>query len=368
MKWFITLIILTSVLGVNIMGCSAFGTRPNQTEKLKFEQSKQFNVESKEFENRRQNIIKEMKKNMKFFSLLKEWLTPKKDQIPEKKLPEVKPNFEEFYQDTNDLKAIWLGHSTILLNINNKRVLIDPVFSNSAAPVSFMAKRFQPPVVALEELPKIDYILISHDHYDHLDMETINFFKDKDLKFITPLGVGSHLRGWGVDSTKIIEKDWWESFTENDLEFIATPAQHFSGRDGIHDNETLWASWVLKSKEHKVYFSGDSGYDTHFKTIGDKYGPFDVAFIENGQYNLKWHAVHMLPDEGAKAYDDLKAKKYFPIHWGMFKLSLHTWFEPIDKIYELSKTNNINLITTRIGKIVNLSKESELDLWWREKL
>lgn len=316
-------IVLFSVLGALFMGCSELGTRPSKREKLEFVNSSQFNMKLGKFQNRRPGIIKEMKERTMSFKLIKDWFISREDRVPSQKLPDVRPDIDQFLDHTNGMNIIWFGHSSFILNIEGTVILVDPVFSESAAPVSWMVKRFQDPVLTLEELPHIDYIVISHDHYDHLDMKSIKFFKDKSTKFITPLGVGSHLRGWGVKKESIIERDWWESIVLDGIEFIATPAQHFSGRDAFHDNETLWASWVIRSPKYNIYFSGDSGYDKHFAEIGKKYGPFDIAFIENGQYNKLWREVHMLPEEAVQAFKDLKAKKYFPVHWGMFELSIH---------------------------------------------
>jgi L-ascorbate metabolism protein UlaG (beta-lactamase superfamily) len=356
------LLILSGIIVLN--SCSSFGTRPNDKEILKLKDSKQYNSDKEIFENRRPDLIEEMKKKNFSFKLIKKWFTPRKNSKPLSNLPQIKPDLNEFMNPSNDLKVIWFGHSTFLLNMDGTIILVDPIFSGSAAPVSFMVKRFQPPVLKLEELPKIDVIVISHDHYDHLDMESIKYFKDFDIKFITPLGVGSHLKGWGVSEDKITERDWWESAKFGAVNFTATPAQHFSGRDGIHNNETLWASWVFTSQNHNIYFSGDSGFDTHFKEIGDRLGPFDVAFLENGQYNESWRAVHLLPSEGIQAFKDLRAKKFFPVHWGMFELSMHTWFEPIEKINQLTKESGIDLLAPKIGQVVNASIDNDLLQWW----
>lgn len=348
-----------------VTGCSAFGTNPNDKELEKLQSSKQYNPEKKKFENRRSKLIAEMKKKTMSWGLLKDWILGVKDATPADKLPEIKPNLDDFLKPSKDLKVIWFGHSSFLLNMDGQIILVDPVFSGSAAPISFVVKRFQKPVLKLKELPEIDYILISHDHYDHLDMGAIEFFKNKKTKFITPLGVGSHLKGWGISKDRITEKDWWESAKFDGVEFIATPAQHFSGRNGIHNNETLWASWVLKSENHNIYFSGDSGYDSHFKEIGEKLGPFEIAFIENGQYNERWEAVHMLPAQSVQAFKDLNAKKYFPVHWGMFVLSLHTWFEPIETIARMAVDHNFELVAPKIGQLVNVSDKSNLVEWWK---
>lgn len=365
MKVIIGSLILVVFGGVMLVGCSALGTSPGKDKVEKFKDSKNYNAEKEVFDNRIPNLRDEMMKKNKFtFSSLMEFLKKMKTLQPTSKLPEMKPNLEEFLKPSKDLKTIWFGHSSFLLNVDGKIVLVDPVFSGSAAPVSFMVKRFQAPVLSLEELPPVDYILISHDHYDHLDMDSIKFFEEKSTKFITPLGVGSHIEGWGIPRERIIEKDWWEIEEFEGIKFISTPAQHFSGRGLFDANKTLWSSWVIQSENHNIYFSGDTGYDTHFKDIGEKYGPFDVAFLETGQYNEKWAEVHMLPEQAVDAYKDLKAKKYFPIHWGMFILSEHTWYDPAEKIFNLSKENNIDLVAPKIGQMVNFSNTPKVEKWW----
>ncbi len=209
-------------------------------------------------------------------------------------------------------------------------------------------------------------MIISHDHYDHLDKETMKFFAKKKSKtrILTALGVGNHLTKWGIKRELISEFDWWEGTKLDDIEFIATPAQHFSGRTLRDRNKTLWSSWVIKTANHSIYFSGDSGYDIHFKEIGDKYGPFDIAFMENGQYNQKWRAVHSLPEESVQAYFDLKAKRFFPVHWGMFVLSLHSWREPVDELLRLSKEREVNIVTPILGEIVTVNDNYKNKIWW----
>ena len=278
----------------------------------------------------------------------------------------MKPKLDEFISPEGEGKVIWLGHSSFLLRIKGKTVLVDPVLGPAASPVSFVVKRFQKPVLELEELPHIDFIVISHDHYDHLDQFTVDFFVDKEAIFITPLGVGSHLKGWGIAEERIIERDWWESVTLSTIEFIATPAQHFSGRDGVHENETLWASWVIRSEDQSVFFSGDSGYDTHFREIGERYGPFDIALLESGQYNSSWREVHMFPAEAVKALKDLKGRKFFPVHWGMFELAFHPWDEPVEKLFSFSRNNEFELIIPLMGEIVEINKPFKTNTWWRQ--
>ncbi|MFN8370777.1 MAG: MBL fold metallo-hydrolase [Bacteriovoracaceae bacterium] len=318
------------------------------------------------FSNRIPHLVSEMNKEAMTFSTFKAWFTDTEKRTPKKPLPEVKPDLKEFLKPSPDLKVIWFGHSTFLLNLLGKIILVDPVFSNNAAPVTFFAKRFQPPVLKLEELPPIDFIIISHDHYDHLDKETMQFFAKKmgKTKILTALGVGKHLTSWGIKKETIREFNWWQGTKIDEIEFIATPAQHFSGRSLTDRNKTLWSSWVIITENQRLYFSGDSGYDIHFKEIGHKYGPFDIAFMENGQYNERWRAVHSMPHESVQAYFDLKAKRFFPVHWGMFVLSLHSWREPADELLRLSQERGVNIVTPILGEIVTVNDNYKNKLWW----
>ena len=341
-----------------------FGARPSAQDIQRFDRSPHYNSAERVFENRRAQLFNQMRRDSSTLDLLQEWFTPRVDGSPSQALPQLTPDLNRFTAASNIAKIIWLGHSTFLMNLDGVTVLVDPVFSNAAAPVSFTAKRFQPPVLSLNELPPIDIILISHDHYDHLDMKTIRFFSESHVEFITPLGVGAHLRRWGVDTSRIHENDWWESTRFNDIEFIATPAQHFSGRNGINNNESLWASWVILSGDLRVFFSGDSGYDTHFKKIGERYGPFDVAFMENGQYDSAWEAVHLLPQQTAQAYFDLNARWLFPVHWGMFELAFHTWYDPVVDLAELADARAIALLTPQLGELVELHEDTATVRWW----
>jgi L-ascorbate metabolism protein UlaG (beta-lactamase superfamily) len=360
----IKLIVLSSIL--SLYACSAFGKDPEGKHLDKIKQSPQFDKERDQFVNRRPDVLEKMREKQNTFKLALIFLFGGADnRRPPEKLPEIKPDVEEFLKKSNSLKFIWFGHSTFLVNFDGTIILFDPVFSGAASPVSLFVKRFQEAVLKLEELPEIHYIVISHDHYDHLDKETIDFFKTKKTKFITPLGVTSHLKEWGITEDRLTELDWWNSTNTENLEFILTPAQHFSGRKGSNQNKTLWGSWIVRNKSQSLYFSGDSGYDTHFKTIGDKYGPFDIAFIENGQYDEKWRDVHVLPEETAQAFIDLKGKRLVPVHWGMFDLSLHSWYDPIEKIEKESEARNIKLLTPKFGQLVNLEEQTIFEKWWK---
>ena len=350
-----------------LASCSQFGENPSGDHLEKIKISPNYDIEKERFKNRNENIIIQMNEKVSFWNMTKAFLFNSSETVPETKLPEVKPpNIKEFMKSTESIKFIWFGHSTLLVNINNTIILIDPVFSKAASPVSFLVKRFQPPVLKLRDLPKIDYVLISHDHYDHLDMDTIVFFKEKDVKFIAPLGVTSHLKSWGIHESKLFEKDWWGKLEFEGITFICTPAQHFSGRLGtINASKTLWASWIVKTESNSFYFNGDSGYDIHYKRIGDKYGPFDLAFIDSGQYNERWREVHNMPEEAAQAVLDLKGKAMVPIHWGMFSLSLHDWFEPVEESENYAEKYGIKLMTPKLGQLVSMESQNVFEKWWK---
>ena len=355
------LIPIVVLLGIRL---PVFGAHPDKKDKVAYQRSAAFNVEEGIFQNRRADLFQQMREGSSTFGMLKEWFTERVDGAPASVLPEVKPDMQDFVSYDGSAKLIWMGHSSFLLNLSGVIILIDPVFSAYAAPVSFTAKRFQPPVIALSELPPIDIVLISHDHYDHLDMTTIEFFRNHETAFITPLGVGLHLKRWGIEEQRITERDWWESASNHSIEFTAAPAQHFSGRDGINNNVTLWASWSIVSNDARLFFSGDSGYDTHFKEIGQRLGPFDIAFLENGQYNEAWKAVHMMPDETLLAFNEVNASRLLPIHWGMFELAFHTWYDPIVQLQKLAEAESVDLLTPRIGEVFRLDSVLEHDSWW----
>lgn len=374
--WSIGLSIFALGLTTAVMaGCEQFGAIPRGEYLEVAKQSPQWHHDRDIFVNRRPDILDTMNVGDRFWSdpFGKDepnFLFNSNQTKPGGPLPEDRnPNLVAFQQSEDTIKFIWLGHSTILLSVDGKTILIDPIFSSHAAPIKIAAKRFQPPVITLEQLPPIDHIIISHDHYDHLDMETVKHFVDTDVSFLAPIGVGSHLRYWGVKATNITELDWWDEAKFDGLTFAATPSQHFSGRIGVvHNNKTLWASWIIKGQKQSVFFSGDSGYDTHYKTIGDAYGPFDLVFMENGQYNEAWQAVHNLPSEAITGFQELGGKYLVPVHWGMFDLSVHNWYDPPNEITRLAKEADIQLITPRLGQLISMENPPLFDQWWLEAI
>ncbi len=270
--------------------------------------------------------------------------------------------------DALDARAnhlVRLGHSSHLLKLQGKYWLIDPVFGPRASPVGFAGpKRFHAPPLTLEQLPPIEGLILSHDHYDHLDVPTIEFLALRVQRYFVPLGVKARLVDMGVPAERVQEFDWWQSAEHAGVRLTAAPAQHFSGRTLTDRNRTLWASWVIQSGEQRIFYSGDSGYFGGFKEIGQRFGGFDLALIENGAYDANWPAVHMTPEESIRAFGDLNAKVLFSVHNSTFDLAFHTWHEPLDRLAELSAAKNIELATPEIGEFVTVGQRRDNKRWW----
>ena len=259
-----------------------------------------------------------------------------------------------------------LGHSTVLLKLNGQFWLTDPVFSKRASPVQWAGpQRFHAPPVSIAELPPITGVILSHDHYDHLDHAAVLELAAKTEHFITPLGVGDTLVKWGIPAEKVRQLAWWESTRVAGLTLSATPAQHFSGRGLFDGNQTLWASWVIDSGEKRIFFSGDSGYFMGFKEIGETFGPFDLTMVETGAYDPQWPDVHMQPEESLQAHIDLRGEVMLPIHNGTFDLSLHAWSDPFERITALAAERRLPLATPEIGLRLDLRAPEHGDAWWQ---
>ncbi|WP_460711518.1 MBL fold metallo-hydrolase [Lysobacter terrae] len=267
-----------------------------------------------------------------------------------------------------DRSLFRLGHSTMLIKLRGGFWITDPVFAERASPVQWMGpKRFHAPPIALEDLPPLRGVILSHDHYDHLDRDTVvQLAKSTDV-FLTPLGVGDRLIAWGVDPNKVHQFDWWQGTTIDGVQFTATPAQHFSGRGLFDGNKTLWASWVIVDDALRVFFSGDTGYFDGFEKIGRRFGPFDVAMLETGAYDPQWPYVHMQPEETVQAHQDLRAHWLLPVHNGTFDLAMHGWTEPFERVSALSAARGIALTTPRMGERLDLSAPHAATPWWREE-
>ncbi len=269
---------------------------------------------------------------------------------------------------TTSLRATWLGHSTVLLEMDGVRVLTDPVFGERASPFAWAGpKRFHPVPVPIEALPPLDAVIVSHDHYDHLDYPTIRALARRDVPFYTSLGVGAHLEAWGVAASRITELDWWEDAVvpRGDLVVTAAPSRHFSGR-GIGANATAWSSFVLRSKSKRVFFSGDTGLTPEYEEIGQRLGRFDLVMLEVGAYHPAWGDIHLGPDNALVAHRMLGGRTLLPVHWGTFDLALHAWDEPAEVLARRGVEERVHIVTPRVGAAIEPSEVERIDPWWRE--
>ena len=288
------------------------------------------------------------------------YLSPPPDKNPNQPLPSERFNAADFSEGD----FVWFGHSTLMFRTDALTILADPVF-NRASPVPIGGKPFEMvenPVIG--DLPDIDVVIISHDHYDHLDYKAIEELASRVTLFLVPLGIQSHLERWGVPAEKIIERDWYQDHAVNNTLFTLTPTRHFSGRGITNRNSTLWGAWVVKNPSTSIFFSGDSGYFDEFKKIGGQFGPFDIAFMENGAYDKTWSEIHMMPEESVQAAVDLGAQLFFPIHWGKFDLAKHQWTEPVERATKAAEQQNLPLVSPLVGQIFRL-ESPPFEIWWK---
>lgn len=286
---------------------------------------------------------------------------------PKITLPVHKIDSKQLLKHPSKTRITWFGHSTLLFEFPKQLVLVDPMFSPYASPVQGVgSKRFQAELpLKLEDWPPVDTIVITHDHYDHLDYRSIKELKGKTKRFIVPAGVGAHLEKWGVSPSKIKEMGWWEELQLDGVKFIFTPTHHYSGR-ALNDRfHSLWGGWILDTTEERFFVSGDGGFGTHFKYIGTKYGPFDLAFIECGQYSRNWPQNHLFPPQSIQAALDVRAKIAMPIHWGSFALGFHDWNSPAERFTELALAQNLPVLVPEIGASFDLEQQPALSYWWR---
>ena len=362
----IIMIILYSIIALLFSGASflvfspQFGDQPNQKNIKSYE--KYDNYSDGEFKN--EELFDMMTGEMS----MTEFISGDSGRTKPKPILPLKVDFESFKKLTDDeIQFIWLGHSAFLLKINGKVIMLDPMLGQYAAPVPMpMLKRYSPEIaLSLESIKTIDIVIFSHDHYDHLDYKTVKKIRDKVKMFYVPIGLGSHLRSWGVDENAITELNWNQSVSNDNIELVCLPSRHFSGRGLFDRNSTLWSSWAIISDIGKIYFSGDTGYGKHFKKIGEEYGPFDLALLDCGQYNEAWKYSHMIPEEGVQASLDLKATQFMPIHWGAFTLSTHDWADPVKRAFKSSEKKQLDMIFPEIGEIVILGNKSAKK-WWKK--
>ena len=375
-------VVLLAVFALYLNASSEFGDTPSGDRLQRIQASPQFNKDTGKFQNRNPQ---DFQSKMPFFKLLNLYFFGPEIRVPTAALPALKPVMKDFLaplSDPSDVRLIWLGHSTVLMRIADKTVLIDPALSKRVAPVFFLGNRFQPPPLTLDELPPIDLVLISHDHYDHLDKASLKSLIEaagKSATYIMPLGVGARAESFGIPPSQIVELDWWETFgdtkvggageSKSGIKITAAPSQHFSGR-GLSDSlKTLWAGFVIETENVRGFYSGDTGYHSHFKEAGERYGGFDFALLESGQYNQMWQYVHLLPEEVVQAAIDLRAKQFLPMHWGMYNLSIHDWFDPIESVSSLAEKMNVSIRAPMLGELLSIRKSEAVppgEKWWRE--
>lgn len=363
---FAALVVIVAVAaGVTWIEASGnMGGEHSPEDLARYAQSPQYDPAQGRFVNHNQADIDEITGRIFSLATIRMQMGSREDLSPDEKLPQSSVDIDAFLDDAHSPNIIWLGHSSFMIRIAGKTLLIDPVFEN-AGPVSFIGRRFQISVMAREDLPPVDYVLISHDHYDHLEAATVRYLAERDTRFIVPVGVGAHLREWGIAEARIAEKDWWEDVELGDLTISAVPALHYSGRASFLANDTLWISFVIKTANTSMYFSGDSGYGGHFTEISDRHGPFDIAFLENGQYSPISREIHMHPEDVVDAFKDLRAKVLVPVHWAVFQLSRHAWYEPAQRITDLAAQNGISLFVPKMGDVITSNSGYEFDPWWK---
>jgi L-ascorbate metabolism protein UlaG (beta-lactamase superfamily) len=289
-------------------------------------------------------------------------------RVPRAPLPLMNPLDKWARASSSGLRATWLGHSTVLIEIDGYRILTDPVWGPRASPSRLAGpKRFQPVPVPLKAMPPVDLVIISHDHYDHLDYPTIRQMAHLNIPFVTSLGVGAHLEAFGVPAERITELDWWETFTlpNADISVTAAPSQHFSGRGLTDRNQTLWSSMVIKSARHSVFFSGDTGLTTQYEEIRQRLGPFDLVMLEVGAFHPAWGDIHLGPENAVQAHALLGGGAFLPVHWGTFNLALHAWDHPAETLYALAQKQNLQLVMPRLGEAIEPALVDTVSPWWR---
>lgn len=362
MLWIIllTVIVLIAIIGIIFINQSNFGQLPRGERLERIKNSP--NYRDGEFKNLSETPLITSGKNrvastIDFLLLKNESLTPKAE------IPIIKKNLRELNKAEDVL--VWFGHSSYFMQVDRKCILVDPVFYD-ASPVSFVNKPFKGTnVYKPQDIPDIDYLIITHDHWDHLDYNTVMELKDRTHKVICPLGVGEHFEYWGFDKDKIVELDWnEESVLGDDFKVYCLPARHFSGR-GLSSNQSLWASFLLKTPSQSIYIGGDSGYDTHYAEIGKRFAGIDLAILENGQYDKDWKYIHMMPEELVIAANDLGAKKVFPVHNSKYALAKHSWKTPMEDVLKDFANDSLYILTPMIGETVRLKDSTHIfNKWW----
>lgn len=363
------MLLVTTVLiiasGMVILSQTKFGQLPKGERLERIKQSP--NYQNGEFINLNETPV--LTSNKSRLRVIMDFVFRKKVKVsPERELPVVKTDLKAIDPDEDVL--VWFGHSSYFMQLNGKTFLVDPVLNSYASPFSFINKAFKgTSLYTSDDFPAIDYLIITHDHWDHLDYQTVMDLKPKIKQVVCGLGVGQHFEYWGFDNSTITELDWYESTELRDGgQLVATPARHFSGR-GLRGNKTLWASFVLQAPDYNLFIGGDGGHDSFFQEIGAKYGPFDLAILEQGQYDQNWNLIHLMPERVFEAAEDLMAQRILPVHHSRFALANHPWDEPLNEITFNHSDSNITVLTPKMGQVVFLNNAlQEFQKWWKDEL
>ena len=354
----IVLLLLIAAVLIFLRVHPVFGARPDGTDRADYEKRAQGYFDGKRFYYPDKWAISGVSSDERI---------SQKNTVPEDPLPVCEPEWDT-PADPKDVRITWLGHSSLLMELGGKTLLIDPIFSQRSSPFSFVGpRRYTAPSVNIMDLPHIDAVLITHDHYDHLDRKTIRALESKTDRFIVPLGIEKHIRRWIKEDDKVINLAWWEKTELDGLSIICTPARHMSGRAVVDMNSTLFCSWVFRYGTHQIFESGDTGYGGHFEEIHRRYGDFDLILTDCAQFNERWHYIHMFPEESAIAAETLRAKAVMPIHWGAFVLSNHGWDDPPERVTLACEARGIEVITPKLCEMMSLKESKRFhERWWRD--
>jgi L-ascorbate metabolism protein UlaG (beta-lactamase superfamily) len=355
----LVIIILFLLIVYTFMQQKIFGKNPGAADMHRINNSS--NYKSGSFQNLSPTEV--TRKEASYTKMTRDFLNKPKNTTPQQLIPSVKTNLYTLADE--EPVIVWFGHSSYLIKYKGTNILVDPVFSGHASPFSFSVKAFPgSDIYKVEDMPEIDMLIITHDHFDHLDYKTVMALQPKVKHIYTSLGVAAHLKYWGIADNKITEFDWWKIHEISEgIMLTAAPARHFSGRK-FGRGKTLWSSFILKLYDCKIYIGGDSGYDSHFKMIGDKFGPFNIAVLECGQYGRDWPYIHMMPEEVATAAKDLNARLLLPVHWAKFALAMHAWNEPVQRVVKAAAEINQPVITPMIGEPIKLNTCIQQNEWW----